>query len=187
MEYLEQKDLSKLFRTIHEAGKTSEAAKADHMIALLQFFTGARISQVLAIKGEDIFQHEEKWVVKIGAAKRGFERVHPLHLDADAAFDMLPLVALAQTRRTSLLFGQSHRSNFNLRLKAYCATSNIHPDYGHSHIFRHSLAVFIWDQTHRLGAISWKLAHRSMASSLIYLAEGDGKIAQNAVDVIQLA
>jgi integrase len=184
MEYLEAKDLSNLFRTMHEAGKTSTAAASDHMIALLGFFTGARISQILSLRGEDITTVNEKLVVKIHARKRGDDDFKDLHFDANAAFDMSPLLALAAARPTALLFGQSHRSNFNNRLKGYCEAAGIHSDFGHSHVFRHSAAMAIYDATQRLGAVSHFLQHRSPSTATCYLRENDGKRAQAVMNAV---
>ena len=87
MEYLELNDLSKLIRAIYEAGKTSKAAQTDHLIALLGFTTGARISQILALRGEDITTVDDHIVVKIHARKRGDDDFKDLRFDVDPAFD----------------------------------------------------------------------------------------------------
>lgn len=185
MEYLEHRDLAKLFRVMHAANKTH------HLIGLIGFFTGARISQIVGengLKGEDIFEVNNKIVIKIHAAKRGYERLHTLRIDSDPAFDMSPLIELAKSRRTVLLFGGSTRQYFDKCLREkYCPEAGIHSDFGHSHMFRHSIAMHIWDSTKRLGAISYFLAHKSPATALCYLAENDGRMAQEAVDQLQLA
>jgi integrase len=72
-------------------------------------------------------------------------------------------------------------------LKRYGKAAGIHPDFCHSHVFRHSIAMIIWDATHRLGAITQFLAHRSENSALQYLAENDGTLAQDAVNAVRLS
>lgn len=181
MHYLKTNDLAKLFRTMHDKNPSHQ------LVALTAFFTGARISQVLRLRGEDIFETDGRMVVKIHAAKRGLDRVHNLHFDTDAAFDMSPLIALAKMRPTAKLWGGLTRQYFNLALKKYCTASGLHTDYGHSHIFRHSVAMQIWDATQRLGTISHFLGHRSPSSALFYLSEVDGQSAQKAVDSLVLA
>lgn len=178
MQYLQTGDLGKLFRAMYTANRQH------HIVALTGFYTGARISQVLRLRGEDIFQVEGKWVIKIHAAKRGLERTHTLHIDVSPEFDMSPLLELAATRRTSLLFGGLSRQYFNLCLKKYCASVGIHTDFGHSHVMRHSAAMQIWDATQRLGTISYFLQHRSPATACCYLAESDGRLAQAAMDEV---
>lgn len=184
MEYLETKDLGKLLRTMYAASLSSDAAKADHLIALLGYFTGARISQILSLNGEDITTVNDRIVVKIHARKRGDSDFKDLHFDADPAFDLSPLLALAAQRGTSLLFGKSHRPNFNARLKKYCVAAGLHSDFGHSHVFRHSAAMKIYDETQRLGAVSSFLQHRSPATACCYLKENDGKRAQDVMNSV---
>lgn len=181
MQYLTTPELARLFRVMHEGNPTH------HLIALTCFFSGARISQVLKLQGQDIFEHNERLVIRIGAAKRGFERLHPLHTDADPAFDMSPLLALAKKCPTARLFAGTTRQYFNLVLKQACTKANLHASAGHSHIFRHSVSMIIWSQTHNLGAISHFLAHKSPSSAFSYLQANDGIEAQTAVDNLQLA
>ena len=181
MQYLERADLAKLFRVMYRANKTH------HMAALVGFFTGARVSQVLRLRGEDIFEANGKTVIKIHAAKRGNARLHTLHRDADPAFDMSPLLEIAKQKPLARIFGGLSRQYLNLCLKEYCADAGIHTDFGHMHVFRHSVAMQIWTATQRLGAISEFLQHRSPHTALCYLAENDGQMAQEAVDNICLA
>jgi integrase len=180
MQYLGKTDIAKIFRAIRVENATH------HMAALVGFFTGARISQVLGICGEDIFQRDDKWVIMIRAAKRGNVVTHSLHVDSDPAFDMTPLIALAQTKGHSLVFGGLTRQYFNLCLKRYADAAGIHSTFAHSHVFRHSIAMEIFAATQRIGAVSQFLAHKSPSSAFVYLQENDGLRAQDAVDAIQL-
>jgi integrase len=181
MNYLAKQDLAKLFRAAHSANKVH------HLAMLVGFFTGARISQVLNVRGEDIFQRDGKFVVKIRAAKRGNAITHSLHVDADPAFDMTPLIELAKTKGLARIFGGLSRQYFNLRLKDYAVAAGIHSDYAHSHVFRHSAAMVVFDATQRIGAVSQFLAHRSPSSAFVYLQENDGMLAQDAMDSLVLA
>ena len=181
MQYLGKADLAKLFRTAYAANRTH------HQAMLIGFFTGARISQVLNVRGEDIFQREGKWVIMIRAAKRGNVVTHSLHVDDDPAFDMSPLIALAATKGQSRLFGGLSRQYFNLRLKSYAEAAGVHSTFAHSHVFRHSAAMVVFDATQRIGAVSQFLAHRSPSSAFVYLQENDGLMAQDAMDGLVLA
>lgn len=185
MQYLAKQDLAKIFRAAHEAGNPT--SQRDHMAMLVGFFTGARISQVLNVRGEDIFERDGKWVIMIRAAKRGNVVTHSLHIDADPAFDMSPLIELAKTKGQSLIFGGLYRSNFNGALKRYAEAAGLHSTYAHSHIFRHSAAMIVFDATKRIGAVSQFLAHRSPSSAFVYLQENDGMMAQEAMDALVLA
>lgn len=181
MQYLSPADLAKLFRVMHAANKVH------HLAALTQFYTGARVSQLLDIRGEDIFKKDDKWVILIRAAKRGNEVTHSLHVDVDSAFDMTPLIELAKMKRQSRIFGGLDRSYFNKCLRKYADKAGIHSSFAHSHVFRHSIAIAIFDATQRIGAVSQFLGHKSPSSSMCYLAEADGVRGQDAVDNLQLA
>ena len=181
MQYLPKADLAKLFRAIHAKNPKH------HMMALIGFFTGARISQVLNVRGEDIFERDGKWVIMIRAAKRGNVVIHSLHTDIESAFDMTPLIEMARVKGQSKIFGGISRQYFNLCLRAYAEAAGIHSSYAHSHVFRHSAAMVVFDATQRIGAVSQFLAHRSPSSAFVYLQENDGMLAQDAMDNLVLA
>jgi integrase len=181
MKYLAEQDLAKVFRAAHATNPVH------HLAMLVGFFTGARISQVLNVRGEDIFESDGKWVVLIRAAKRGDEGTYSLHIDADPAFDMTPLIELSKTKGRSRIFGGLSRQYFNLRLKDYSEAAGVHSSYAHSHVFRHSAAMIVFAKTQRIGAVSKFLLHRSPSSAFAYLQENDGMLAQEAMDQLQLA
>lgn len=181
MQYLPQKELAKLFRVAYTEGTR------DHLVMLTMFFTGARVSQVLGLRGQDIYQLDGRWMIRIRPLKRGKASVKVLHTDADPAFDMTPLIELAQTRGISFLFGGLTRQYFNAGLKRYAEIAGIPEEYAHSHVFRHSAAMVIFDSTQRIGAVSQFLAHKSPASAFVYLQENDNILAQDAMDNLQLA
>jgi integrase len=181
MQYLGKSDLAKLFRVMHAENKIHWLA------ALTQFYTGTRVSQLLDIRGEDIFEKDGKWVVLVRAAKRGNIVIQSLHVDADEAFDMTPLIEMAKIKGRSRIFGSLSRQYYNLCLKRYAEAAGIHSTFAHSHIFRHSVAIAIFDATQRVGAITQFLGHKSSTAALCYLAENDGKLGQEAVDALQLA
>jgi integrase len=185
MQYLAKQDLAKFFRAAYDLN--TEASRRDHLAMLVGFFTGARVSQVLNVRGEDIFERDGKWVIMIRAAKRGNVVTHTLHMDADPAFDMSPLIELARTKGQSLIFGGMHPQNFNKALKQYAEAAGIHSMFAHSHVFRHSAAMVVFDATQRIGAVSQFLAHRSPSSAFVYLQENDGMMAQEAMDSLVLA
>lgn len=158
-----------------------------HLAALTQFYTGTRVSQLLDIRGEDIFEKDGKYVILIRAAKRGNIVIQSLHMDADAAFDMTPLIEMAKVKGRSRIFGGLSRQYYNLCLKRYAELAGIHSAFAHSHVFRHSIAIEIYAATQRVGAITQFLGHKSATAALCYLAENDGKLGQQAVDELVLA
>ena len=182
MMYLGKSDLAKLFRSAYEA--TNPKSRIHHLAMLTQFWTGTRVSQLLDIRGEDVFQKDGRWVIMIRGAKRGNIVTQTVHVDAEAAFDMTPIIALAKTKGQSRIFGALSRQYYNGVLKKCAEKAGIHSVFAHSHIFRHSVAIQIFDATQRIGAVSQFLGHKSPASSMCYLAEVDGQIAQKAVDTL---
>lgn len=184
MHYLEPTDISKVFRVAHRANTLK--SRRQHMAMLTMYFTGTRVSQMLAIRGEDIFERDGRYVVMLRAAKRGNVVTHALHVDDDPAFDMRPLVEIAKVKRKSLVFDGLTRQYFNEVLAGYMTEAGLHSMYGHSHVFRSSAAMVIFDTTQRIGAVSQFLAHRSPSSAFCYLREADGVRAQGAMDNLKL-
>jgi integrase len=184
MKYLTETDLPKVFRAAHEA--KTEKSHLHHMAMLIQLFTGARVSQMLNVRGEDIFQSDGKWVILIRAAKRGNEGTYSLHIVEDPAFDMSPLIALAKTKGLSCLFGGLSRQYYNDTFEKYFAAAGVHSSFAHSHVFRHSAAMIVFAKTQRIGAVSKFLLHKSPSSAFVYLQENDGMLAQDAMDNLQL-
>jgi integrase len=185
MNYLPESDLAKVFRSAYEA--ETEKSHLHHMAMLVMYFTGTRVSQMLNLKGEDIFQRDGKWVVRVGAAKRGKVVVRNLHISDDPTVDMTPMIALAATKGLSKLFGGLSRQYYNDVLEKYFVAAGIHSSYAHSHVFRHSAAMTIYKATQRIGAVSEFLGHKSPSSAFVYLQENDGMFAQDAMDNLVLA
>ena len=185
MHSLEIPEIAKLLRALRE--RKDPQSQIHHLAALTLFVTGTRVGQLRQIRGEDIFQKDGQWVVWLRSAKRGNERIRNLRIDADPAFDMTPLIEIAKLRGTSLIFGTLTRQYLNKILKEAAAAAGIHTAFGHTHIFRHSVAMAIWKQTLRLGAITEFLGHRSATTALCYLKENDNRLGQSAVDALVLA
>jgi integrase len=181
MNYLGKKDLAKIFRVAFDANRNH------HLAMLTAFWAGPRISQVLSLVGRDVFQDNGIWKIKISKLKGGKDTYPEIHIDEQPEFDQTPLIALAGLRGpTALLFGGLSRQYLDLSIKRYGAAAGLHPDYCHMHVFRHSIAMQIWDETKRLGAITEFLGHSSPNSALQYLAENDVRLAQEAVNAVKL-
>jgi integrase len=185
MEYLPISDLAKVFRAAYDADTLK--SRLHHQAMLTMFFTGTRVSQMLSLCGEDVCQIDDKWVILVPAAKRGKKVVRALHICDDPAFDMTPLIAMAQIKRISRLFDGLSRDYFNAMIEKACVLAGIHTSFAHSHMFRHSAAMAIFDATQRIGAVTEFLAHKSPASAFCYLQENDGQLAQQAMNELVLA
>lgn len=175
MEYMSKQEVAKVLEVAMHANRDH------HLAILLAYATGARVSQVLTLTGTDVYAAELK--IKIHAVKRGRSRFFRLHQDNDnPIWDLTPLVYLATRRGAGLLFGSLTRQYLDLCFKRYGRAAGVHVDLCHMHCLRHSIAMQIWDNTHRLGAISTFLCHRDPSSAFQYLQENDGLLADEAVE-----
>lgn len=174
--YLEETDLHRVIRAAYESEDLRQ-----HMVTLVLFYAATRISQALSLRGSDLFRYNGKWALLVRGAKGGNDVVHYLHFSDDPAFDMTPLLELAQKRMFSKLFGGLTPQYFNIKLKEIALQAGIHQDYAHSHVFRHSAAMIIMNRTQRVGAVTKALGHKSASSAFVYLQENDAQLAQDVL------
>jgi integrase len=132
------------------------------------------------LTGTDVYVAESK--INIHELKGGVSRFHNIHKSDNPVWDMSPLLEMAAKRGGNKLFGSLTRQYLSIALKKYGKEAGVHPDLCHMHAFRHGIAMCIWDATQRLGAITTFLQHSSPQSALQYLAENDGKLADEAVE-----
>jgi|SRR5690348_6418017 len=185
MHYLELIDLAKLFRALHSSRSLNR--EEHHMAALSCFFTGARISQVLALRGTDLVRLNDAPKLMIRGIKGGMDGLRDIHVDAEQSeFDMSPVISMAARRGGNRLFGGLDRFYFNDVLKRAGAAAGLPDTFMHSHVFRHSAGMAIFDATQRIGAVTQFLLHRSPGSAYAYLQENDGKRAQAAMNGLKL-
>ena len=131
------------------------------------------------LTGTDVYAEGKK--IKIHSLKGGDSRFHDILPSSNPIFDMTPLIDLAERRGPNLLFGSLSRQYLDLKFKEYGVKAGIHPDLCHMHALRHGIAIIIFDETGRPGAITSFLQHSSSNSALQYLAENDGRMADEAV------
>src|ERR1700679_939479 len=180
MRYLSKPEIAKLMKVAYAENRTH------HLAMLTCFWTGARVSQALALRGCDVFESAGVVKIKVYRARRGADSFPQLHIADAPGFDMSPLVEVAKQRARGGVLGSLSPQCFDLIVTRYGNLAGLHKDFCHSHVFRHSIAMEIWDSTHRLRAITKFLAHKSPNSALQYLAENDGILAQEAVNAIRL-
>src|SRR5690348_4704481 len=104
MHYLELTDLSKLFRALYSC--RAPKSQDHHQAALCAFFTGARISQVLALRGTDLVRLNNAPKLMIRGIKGGMDGLRDIYVDAEQSeFDMSPVISMAARRGGNKLFG----------------------------------------------------------------------------------
>jgi integrase/recombinase XerD len=168
------------YLTSDEASRIIDVARTHdsvHALALsLAYAHGLRVSELLSLTPRDIVDG----VIVVKRKKHSLRTEQPVC--------RVTLVALAEhcadvTKRlgpTAKLFDWS-RQWHDIIIKRYAIEANVHPGKAHSHVFKHSTAMRIWEATRNLGAIQKYLGHKSASSTLIYLAEDDKRMAADAM------
>src|SRR5262249_28503589 len=151
MEYLQKPEVVTLLKTSFEYGN-----REAHLALLAMYGTGARVSQVLRLKGIDIIPDPSTGGhrIRIGAAKRGRTRTFRVLVSPNPALDMRDLVELARQRETSALFGGLSRHYLHVLIKRWAREAGLHEDMVHCHTIRHSSAMRVYEKTQRIGAVS---------------------------------
>jgi len=177
MEYLQKSQIRNLLKIALENNPEH------HLVALLMYATGTRVSQALKLTGSDIYTDETTGVtkVRIPKAKRGLTRSYEIFKSTNPVLDLTPIIELAKRRGSARLFGGLTRQYLHMVLKKYAELAGLPSDMVHCHIIRHSTATRIWNETHSLGAITGYLCHSSPASAFPYLREHDASIAEDAM------
>ncbi len=126
MEFLQKPEVIALLKASFDYGN-----REAHLALLTMYATGARVSQVIALKGCDIIPDPSTggYRIRIGAAKRGRTRTFRVLVSPNPALDMRDLVALAHQRGTSMLFGGLTRHYLHVLIKKFAKTAGLHERY----------------------------------------------------------
>src|SRR6266851_8950244 len=181
MEYLQKPEVITLLKASFEYSNCEA-----HLALLAMYATGARVSQVIALKGIDVIPDPSTGGhrIRIGAAKRGKTRTYRVLVSPNPALDMRDLVALAHQRGASMLFGGLTRHYLHVLIKRWARTAGLHEGMVHCHTIRHSAAMRVYERTQRIGAVSGFLAHSDPAAAYIYVQENDGQLADDAMAAV---
>jgi integrase len=101
MEYLHETEINALLKVAFEHNREH------HLVLLLMYATGTRVSQALKMRGLDVHADPitKEFSLRLPKAKRGHSRSYKIVKSADPIRDLTPLVDLAKARGTSKLFG----------------------------------------------------------------------------------
>lgn len=181
MEYLQKPEINALLKVSHEYGN-----REAHLALLVMYATGTRVSQALSLKGLDVIPDPVTGghKVRIPQAKRGKTRTFRVLVSPNPALDMRDLVALAQQRGTSMLFGALSRQYLHVLIKKFAKLAGLHEDMVHCHTVRHSAAMRVYEKTQRIGAVSGFLCHSDPAAAYTYVQENDGQFADEAIAAV---
>lgn len=170
MQFLTKDELRRLFTVAYDHDRRI------HLLLVIQFWSGLRISEVLAIKGRDVCDGQ----LHVRRLKRSLPTTHCLHLDDDAIFDSSPLLDLAESAPNARLFDFTPQW-VNRLLKRYALEAGIHPAKCHTHVLKHSICMALWDSLKDLSAIQDWVGHKSASSTLVYMRHDARAKAQAAV------
>jgi site-specific recombinase XerD len=138
----------------------------DYLLVLLLWQTGARISELLSIKIEDIDFYNS--LIKLFTLKRKtkIERVIPVKPQS------LGLIALFVNQKglskTDKLFPITRQQAFNIVRKAVLEVFPHDTKRAHPHVLRHSFAVYCLSQGVPITVVRSWLGHRNITSTLVY-------------------
>src|ERR1700704_5881923 len=121
MEYLQQTEINALLRTAYEHNREH------HLVLLVMYATGTRVSQALRLRGTDIYADpvtgENR--IRLPRAKRGTSRSYKI---IKSIRDLTPLIDLAKKRGMSMLFGGLTRHYLHVVIKKYAKLAGLHEE-----------------------------------------------------------
>jgi integrase len=138
----------------------------DYLLVLLLWQTGARISELLSVKIENIDFFNS--LIRLFTLKRKVksERVIPLKPQT------LGLIALYVNQKNlskgDNLFNITRQQAFNIVRKAVLEVFPSDTKRAHPHVFRHSFAIYCLSQGVPITVVRSWLGHRNITSTLIY-------------------
>ena len=170
MQFLTKDELRRLFSVAYKSDRRI------HLMLVIQFWSGLRISEVTAIRGRDVQDGQ----LHVKRLKRSRATTHTLHVDNDPLFDARPLIEIAKANPDGLLFDFTSQW-INRLLKRFAKEANVHAAKAHSHAMKHSICMALWEATKDLSAIQDYVGHKSAASTLVYMRHDAAAKAQAAV------
>jgi integrase/recombinase XerD len=173
--YLTKDELRRLF------GIAYRHDRRIHLLLVIQFWSGLRISETLNIRGRDVCDNQ----LHVKRLKKSRPTVHQLHVDSDPLFDASPIIELAASNRNTRLFDYSPQW-INRLLKRYAALAGIHSAKCHTHVLKHSICMALWDSLKDLSAIQDYVGHKSASSTLVYMRHDATVKAQNCIAAMSI-
>jgi integrase len=175
MEYFDKDELKRVLTVAYEKNRLL------HMAYLVGLWHGARVTEIVELRGTDI-QYGKITIVR---KKRSLETCQALHYDKNPIFDESPIETLAKEKGTEVLFPYSRRW-LTKALRGFCVEAEVSSNKAHTHAFKHSCAMLLWNKTGSLGLVQRHLGHKAASSTLCYLYESDKEKAEKAMASIKL-
>ena len=139
------------------------------LIFLTLRFTGARISEVINVKYEDIdFRNVEIRLITLkrhNPKKKGAYRIIPV--PASLTGEIASYIAQYPHMKDKAF--KVDRSNFNKVFKELCIESNIPQELAHPHILRHTRAIELLRAGVPVTIVQDLLGHSALTTTAVYL------------------
>ena len=139
------------------------------LIFLTLRFTGARISEVINVKYEDIdFRNVEIRLITLkrhNPKKKGAYRIIPV--PASLTGEIASYIAQYPNMKDKAL--KVDRSNFNKVFKERCQEANIPKELAHPHILRHTRAIELLRAGVPVTIVQDLLGHSALTTTAVYL------------------
>lgn len=188
MTYLTKEELRRLFTVAHENNRLH------HLCLLVALFHGFRVSEIVGqhlddpthkffhpgLQGIDVADGQ----ISMKRLKRSRATIHDLKITADPLFDESPLIEMAK-QNPGRLFPFS-RQRVDQFVRHYGEIAGIHPAKCHSHVFKHSICMILWNETHDLNAIQDHVGHKDASSTLVYMRQDSAAKAQQTVAALAI-
>ncbi len=139
------------------------------LVFLTLRFTGARISEVINIKPDDIdFRNAEIRLITLkrhNPKKKGVYRIIPV--PANLTGEIASYIAQYPHMKDKAF--KVDRSNFNKVFKELCIESNIPQELAHPHILRHTRAIELLRAGVPVTIVQDLLGHSALTTTAVYL------------------
>jgi integrase/recombinase XerD len=136
------------------------------MLLNLLWVTGARVSDVVRIKSQDVDTHNQ--IIYIYVKKRKNNR-YPISIDSDVS--LMIMNYLSRWNLSGYLIPNVNdyskpldRKSVDHKLKVLCEYAGLRKI--HAHEFRHGLAMYLLNQGVPMEVISWRLKHSSTKTTM---------------------
>lgn len=174
MQFLDRSELRRLFKVAYDRNRLH------HLCLLTMFWSGLRVSEAVAICGADVCDGQ----LSVRRLKKSRPTMHTLKRSSDPLFDQSPLIEMAK-QNSGRLFSFS-RQRVDQFVRRYGMIAGLHPAKCHSHVFKHSICVILWNETHDLNAVQDHVGHKEASSTLVYMRQDSAAKAQQIVAALAI-
>lgn len=151
-------------KDIIAATDNTDIGKRDHLIIKMLVATGARISEILNLKIEDIDMSSYEYIRILGKGSKG--RIVPLYKEVGEELKNYISNIRSEKVENYKIFDISRQLFWN-NLKKYAKNAKIEKNV-HPHIFRHSVATEMIKNGADIRVVQEILGHSSIATTEVY-------------------